>query len=382
MIERTALVTDLAPATEGAIAVINLESARLQSWSRFWRAPKRPGIAESIVEQELLTLQFCGDPAALDRLVTLVNQLVRARGDAAQTSLVAAQVACTGHRFSEARVCLAEAAARGAPPDAIERISLNLDQATGVDFDRVLAARRERAAQPGCWEALAPLGAMLADLGAFDEAEWTYRRALREYRDVSPFAMAWVCFELGVLWGERVRPPQRAQAAQWYRKAIDYLPCYVRARVHLAEILLHHGEAADAGGLLRPVIGSGDPEVYWRLADGAAMTANVAEAEAFLEAARSGFESLLAKHPLAFVDHAAEFHLAGGANPRRAFELARLNLANRPTLRAFELALTAARAAEEHRIAADLIADASQHWGRQRRLQQFIGSDATGGWRS
>lgn len=82
--------------------------------------------------------------------------------------------------------------------------------------------------------------------------------------------------------------------------------------------------------------------------------ANAADAEAFMEVARSGFESLLARHRLAFVDHATEFYLAGGSNPVRAFELAQLNLANRSTQRAFELALKAAIAAGETRIAAEL----------------------------
>jgi hypothetical protein len=230
---------------------------------------------------------------------------------------------------------------------------LSLDQATGVNLDRVLAARRKRAAPPGRWEELVPLGALLADLGEFDEAEWTYYRALREYRDASPFALAWVCFELGVLWGERVPTPRAGLAAQWYRSAIDYLPNYVKARVHLAEILLRGGETEDAGNLLRPVTASGDPEVYWRLAEVAEAAANTEDAETFMEAARSGFEILLAKHPLAFADHATEFYLAGGADPARAFELARLNLANRPTLRAFELMLRAARAAGEPWVGGD-----------------------------
>jgi tetratricopeptide (TPR) repeat protein len=362
MIERPDLPIDLVPATDGAIAVINLESARVQSWSRFWREPERPGIAELIVEQELLTAQFRGDPGALDRLETLVNQLVRVNPEAAQTSLIAAQVACATHRFAEARVCLAQAAARGAPSDAAERLSLSLDQATAVDLDRVLATRRKRAAQPGRWEELVPLGALLADLGEFDEAERTYRRALREYQDVSPFALAWACFELGALWGERVTTPRAGLAAQWYRTALDYLPCYVKARVHLAEILLDHGETKDAGNLLGPVIASGDPEVYWRLAEVAAAEANAADADTFMEAARSRFESLLARHPLAFADHGTEFYLAGGDNPARAIELARLNVANRPTLRAFELALEAALTAGECDLAADLIANASQRW--------------------
>ena len=363
MIEPADLTIELAPVTDGAIASINLESAREQSWSRFWRAPERPGIAETIVEQELLTAQFRGDPRALDRLVTLVEQLVRANPEAEQTSLIAAQVACATHRFAEARKSLAQAAARGAPPDVAERILLCVDQATGVSLDRVVVARRKRAAQPGSWDELVPLGALLADLGEFDEAERTYHRALRDYRDASPFALAWVCFELGMLWGERIPTPRASLAAQWYRAAIEYLPGYVKARVHLMEILLDNGETADAENLLRPAIASGDPEVYWRRAEVAEAAANPAAAQSFMEAARSGFESLLGKHPLAFADHGTEFYLAGGADPARAFELARMNLANRPTLRAFELAVKAARGAGESYLAAELSADAIQRWG-------------------
>jgi tetratricopeptide (TPR) repeat protein len=344
MIEPSTLAIELAPVTDGTIAVINLESARVQSWRRFWRAPERTGIAETIVEQELLTAQFCGDLTAFDRLVTLVSELFRANPDAAQTSLVAAHVACATHRFADARTSLAQAAARGALPDAVERISLSLDQATGADLGRVLAARRKRAALPGQWEELVPLGALLADLGEVDEARQIYHQALRDYRDASPFALAWVCFELGVLWGERVPTPLADSAAQWYHAAIDYVPGYVKARVHLAEVLLDRGETEEAGNLLRPVTTSGDPEVYWRLAEVAEAAANAAEAETFVEAARSGFEALLEKHRLAFADHAAEFYLAGGADPERAFELAQLNLANRPTPRAFKLARDAARA--------------------------------------
>ena len=59
-----------------------------------------------------------------------------------------------------------------------------------------------------------PLGALLADLCEFDEADRTYHRALGEYQDVSPFAVAWVCFQLGVLWGELVPEPQSSQAAR------------------------------------------------------------------------------------------------------------------------------------------------------------------------
>jgi tetratricopeptide (TPR) repeat protein len=352
MIEAPDLPIDLAPATAGNIAVKNLESSRQQSWSRFWRAPERPGTAETIVEQERLTAQFVGDLAAFDRLEMLMTQLARTNPEAAQTSLIAAQVACATHRFLEARAWLAQAVARGASSDSIARLALSIDQATGENLAAVLAARRERAGRPGRWEELVPLGALLVDLGEFEEAERTYQRALREYRNVSPFAFAWVCFELGVLWGERVPVPQADLATRWYRTAIHYLPCYVKARVHLAEIFLQHRRPEDARALLTPVITSGDPEVFWRMADVEEAAGNSIEADTLMRSARSGFEALLAKHLLAFADHACEFYAGSGGDPARAFELARRNLANRPTLRAFEQTRTAAVAAGE---AAELI---------------------------
>ena len=48
-----------------------------------------------------------------------------------------------------------------------------IDQATGEKLPAVLAARRQRVAV-GRWEELVPLGALLGDLGEFDEAEHTY----------------------------------------------------------------------------------------------------------------------------------------------------------------------------------------------------------------
>jgi tetratricopeptide (TPR) repeat protein len=262
--EAPGLERECPPATDGEIAVLNLESGRQQSWSRFRRLPARPGTAELVVEQELLTAQFVGDFGALDRLEMLVDEVSGAEPEGGRAALIAAQVGGATHRFAEARLALARAVACGAPSDATDRISLSIDQATGANLPAVLAARRERATQPGRWAELVPLGAVLAELGEFEEAERTYLRALREYPDVSPFAVAWVCFQLGVLCGEYVPAPQGELAARWYRAAIDYLPCYVKARVHLAEICLDQGHTGEARTLLAPVVASGDPEVAWR----------------------------------------------------------------------------------------------------------------------
>jgi tetratricopeptide (TPR) repeat protein len=331
-------VLDYPLATDGDIAVINLVSAREQSWSRFWQDPRRPGIAEYIVEQEQLTAQYVGDLTALDRLETLVNQLDRVSAGSMRTALIHAQVAAMAHRFAEARDHLTQAGARGAMPADLTRLRLSIDQACGTELKSVLEVRKRIAAESGRLEDLVPLGSVLADLGDFDEANQIYEKALREYTDVSPFAAAWVCFQLGVLWGELVPEAQSNRAEYWYQKAIEYLPCYVKARVHLAEICLGSGRVKEAEALLLAAIHSGDPEVNWRLADVFEKMERFAEAEVQMQTSRSGFEALLEKHPLAFADHGAEFYSGSGNDARRAFELASINLANRPTPRAIELA--------------------------------------------
>ena len=330
----TAMV-DLPPgrcATDGEIAVINLESVRRAEWARFTRDAWLPGVAEAVVDLERLTLQFLGDLDALDRLEALATEFARV-DDSYRSALVSAAVASTVHRFGDARGHLARAARMGAPKEAIERQSLTIDQACGVDLDAVLAARRRVAMASGRLEDLVPLGAVLADLERFAEANAVYQQALSSYDDVSPFPLALVCFQLGMLWGELVPVPDPNLAALWYRRAIAYLPAYVKARVHLAEIYASQDHTGDAEALLVPAISSGDPEVRWRLADVLIAQERFEEAETQLDAARCRFDALLGTHRLAFADHAAEFYAGSGNDRRRALELARANVANRPTRR-------------------------------------------------
>jgi len=355
---------DLAyPLTDGDIAVNNLESARKHSWSRFWRDPLRPGIAECTVEQEQLAAQFVGDMGALDRLDTLVQHLDRVEAESPRTTLIRAQIASMGHRFAEAKRYLDEIGGWGELSEDANRLALSIDQACGIDLEVVLEARRWIAAKSKRLEDLVPLAALYADLREFDEADRIYQRALREYHDTSPFAVAWVCFQLGVVWGELVPGGQPTRAAGWYQHAIQYLPGYVKARVHLAEIYLRYELVGEAEALLMPVAVSGDPEVSWRLADVLVAMGKFAEAKEQMQAARSGFESLLEKHLLAFADHGAEFYADSGNDPRRAFELASINLANRPTMRAFEQAYEASVAAGESERAAKIVAAAEDRWG-------------------
>jgi len=328
-------------ATDGEIAAINLESARRRAWARFTHDPRRPGLAETVVDHERLVAQFLGDLEALDRLDSLARQFSGV-DDTSRAGLVQAEVASTVHRFDDARGHLARAALLGGPGEALERHSLAIDQACGVKLGAVLAARRRLAGASGRCEDLVPLGAVLADLEHFAEANAVYRQALDSYDGLSPFPLAWVCFQLGMLWGEIVPVQDPDLAALWYRRAIAYLPGYVKARVHLAEVYESQGRAGEAEVLLLPALSSGDPEVQWRLADVLMAQERFQDAETQLDAARRGFDDLLGRHLLAFADHAAEFYAGSGNDRRRALELARLNVANRPTRRAVQQELAIA----------------------------------------
>src|SRR5262245_12899658 len=325
------------PATDGEIAAINLESARRSAWARFADDARLPGVAEAVVDKERLAAQFLGALDALDRLDALASQFARV-DDSSRAALVDAEVASAAHRFDDARGHLARAAYMGGPCETIQRHALTIDQACGVKLEAVLRARRQIATESGRLEDLVPLGALLADLERFAEADVVYQQAFSSYNDVSPFPLAWVCFQLGMLWGELVPEPDPDLAALWYRRAIAYLPGYVKARVHLAEICASQDRTGDAEALLLPALSSRDPEVRWRLADVLIAQERFEEAETQLEAARFGFEELLGRHPLAFADHAAEFYAGSGNDCRRALELARVNVANRPTRRAVKQA--------------------------------------------
>jgi len=324
-------------ATDGEIAAINLESARCGAWARFAQDARLPGVAEAVVDKERLAAQFLGDLDALDRLDALASQFARV-DDSSRAALVDAEVASTVHRFDDARRHLARAAQMGAPCETIKRHALTIDQACGVKLDAVLAARRRIATASGRLEELVPLGALLADLERFAEADAVYRQAFYSHDDISPFPLAWACFQLGMLWGELAPLPNPNLAALWYRRAIGYLPGYVRARVHLAEIYASQDQTGDAEAVLLPVLSSRDPEVQWRLADVLIAQDRFEEAETQLDAARCRFEELLGRHPLAFADHAAEFYAASGNDCRRALDLARANVENRPTRRAVKQA--------------------------------------------
>jgi hypothetical protein len=353
----------LPAATDGELFTINMHSSLAHQWFLLQYHPEKPGVLDSILEGESTMAQFFGDYAALDRLESLANTLLLSKPNDASSHLLAARVHSARHYFLQADESLARAKALGAKPQDVLRIQLSIQQALGEDLEAVLAQRESMVQQSPVVENLVPLGALLSDLGRYDAAHDVYLEALRSSDGLSPLGAAWTCFQLGFLWGELRTDPDLEQAAYWYTHAVNYLPGYTHAAVHLAEIHFENHAFDDAHRLLASVLHSGDPEVRWRLSDLLTEQGHLSAAAAEKENARKMYEELLSRHELAFADHAAEFYLGSGANPERALQLSLANLNNRSTKRAYMLALEAAHAAGQQELAAKLSGEAAARWG-------------------
>ena len=328
---------DFPLATDGEIAIHNHEGVLDRCWHVILQQPDRKGSLEQLIDEENKRIQFLGDLGALDRLKLLAAELLKSRPHDPQTYIVAAQVSSAAHLFAEARHYLSQARALAGEEDQISRIELTINQATWEQIPEVLKKRQDNAERSQDLSDFVPLGALQADIGLYEQAQHSYLKALASYKDLSPFPLAWTCFQLGMLWVELMPEPDLNSAATWYSQAIKYLPQYVHARVHLSEIYLEWGRLDDALSLLEPIADVQDPEINWR--KGQILEAQNKSEEARICFAKADllYQSLLMSHKAAFADHATEYYLSSGANPGLAFELASFNYASRPTLRAFNL---------------------------------------------
>jgi hypothetical protein len=339
------------PSTSGAVAVANLDS-QIEGIRRVARDTGDPATARQLAGLLLQRSTFMGTYDDLDELELLSGVDVDSHPSDPAAWLGRATFLTAVHRFDEARAALVRAEAAGASADAVDRARWVVDLATGMNPTGLVERARDRRQTEPSLQSWADEAHALAAAGRFKEADLAYRSAQAEYRDVSPFPLAWLAFQRGVMWAEAADRPELA--APLYREALRYLPSYVSAGVHLAELEASAGDFPGAVARLRGFAGaSGDPEPMARLAEYLADTEPV-EAAGAAAAARARYAVLLAKHRAAFLDHAAEFHYGAGGDAELALLLARENLALRPTARAYQIVIGAARASLDTALTCDL----------------------------
>jgi tetratricopeptide (TPR) repeat protein len=318
--------------------------------------------------------QIRASASDLERALALTEEAVTASPRDAKALLARAGARAALHRFADARADLDAAARLAQPVDdlgwSLDALRASLDEADGR-LDDALPQRRRAAARWPSFDALAALAAATGDRGDTEAAHELFARALAAYRDVSPFAVAWLELQEGLMWE---RAGRYARARELYRVAHARLPDYVTVATHLAGVEAVTGDLAGAIAVLEPLVGvSEDPEVAGQLA-ALYQRGHRARAAGWLaELARTRYEALLARHPEAYADHAARFFLAAGADPGRAHLLAEANLARRHSADAWTLAIDAALAAGD---AAAACRDADAALAGQRPVDAIVAAAA------
>jgi tetratricopeptide (TPR) repeat protein len=238
------------------------------------------------------------------------------------------------HQFDGALADLAQAAKLGGDE---ETARAGILQALGR-YDEALALRRRAVDKRRTFSSVAALAQLEGEMGRGAEAEALFAEAEQRYEDPSPFPLAWLYFQAGLL---DERNGWLASARELYQAAHDRLPQYAPAASHLAALL----DKPAAEKVVRQIVAvSDDPEYAAQLG---ALTGD----QALIDGARRRYQDLVARHPAAFADHAARFLLR--VDPLRALALARANAGLRPTQDSYDLLVEAAGAAGDVRAGCD-----------------------------
>jgi tetratricopeptide (TPR) repeat protein len=324
--------TDSGPVTTaGIIAVANLEARIDGQARRAMRGFLTAGEHAELIELIALRGHVLGRIADAERAAEMADALVRRAPGDARSFLARARMRGAFHRFAAAMADLDAAAALAAGRAELDAERAAIQQALGR-YDEALAIRRAAADGRADFSALAALAGLQGERGELDEAERWFAAAARSHRATSPFPLAILELQLGRLWMEH---GDLHRARDWVVAAVRRLPAYVPAQGHLGELDAALGETEAAIERLRPLaLASDDPDYATQLARILRDAGETAEAQTWRARAEARYDELLARHPDAFADHAAEFWLTVGGDPARALSLAQQNLSLRQTPRA------------------------------------------------
>ncbi len=328
------------PTTSGSIAVRNLDAAIAQNEKRVAASPTHAAMDPLIALLSTRAL-YLGRLEDDERAFALAERFVELAPKEGRAYLARARIRARFHLFPLALKDLQNARSLGADAAAADLLEASVLVAIGRVEEALPILRSRAEARPGL-EELAALAGAEAELGRYDEAETLYRRAHAAYRDVSPFPLAWLEFQEGLL---RERRGDLRGAGERWATAYARLPAYAAAATHLAEVEAVQGSRTRAAALVRDALAQTDDPVHAAQLAELLRPTDPAEADRLLAWAKDGVRQRTRKHPAAFADHAAQFWLGPGGDAGEAFRLAEANVRIRPTASAWSLYLEAASAA-------------------------------------
>lgn len=348
------------PTTGSAIAMRNLQ-AQIEGY----RTPATPSVANRAALIDLIALRghVCGRIVDGEEAAVLAEALVHDAPEAGQAYLARARTRSAFHLFAAALSDLDLAQRHGMEAKAVNDERAGILEAVGR-HDEALELRRDAAMRAPTFHSLGALASIHAARRECDVAEQLFQASRDRYRGVSPFPLAMLDFQRGHMW---LAEEDLVGARAWFVEAYVRVPAYAAAQGHLAEVDAALGDVETAIARLGPLASSSDdPDYAAQLSRILEDTGRPEEARAWRARAASRYEELVLTHLEAFADHAAEFWLAAGADPRRALWFATVNLDVRKTTRAREL------------LARAVTASGSNPAIRDRRRPRAGGQDTVG----
>jgi len=327
--------------THGTIAVRNLDAqiAGLEPDATLCNVR----IEERVLHIDLLALRgsILGIIADYERANELAHALVCDAVSDAAAFFARARTRALFHRFGDALDDLDVAERLAADAEIVNRERAAVFQGLGR-YVEAFAMREEIAQRYPSFENLGALATLCAEAGDTERASRLHAESLRCYRGVSPLPLAILDFQIGVMW---MHNGELDCARDHLRAARRYVPAYAPAQGHLAEVEAELGNVEIAMGLLNPLaITSDDPDYAAQLSRILVGAGCAEDSRHWRQLAAVRYDELVALHAEAFADHAAEFWLGVGADPKKALRLARMNFAIRKTPRAYALLFRAVAA--------------------------------------
>ena len=324
--------------TNGTLALLNL-SAQIDGLAAPVRreASTAPlGVGRQAVLVDLLTLRghLLGRVADYERAAQLSEQMVWNAPDDGAALVARARTRATLHRFAEAMADLDAAGRAGAEQAALDAERASILQAVGCHAD-AHALLRSAAPHQSDVTKLSALAVCQAERRETAEAEHLFDEARAAHRGVSPFPLAHLDFRRGGMW---LREGDLPTARSWFDAARRRVPGSAPATGHLAEVDLLLGDPETAVARLRPLMEtSDDPEYPAHLALALRAVGRHQEARPWRDRAAERYEELVARHPEAYADHAADFWLMVGGDVDRGLRLALQTLVMRRSSRSYAL---------------------------------------------
>jgi Flp pilus assembly protein TadD len=231
------------------------------------------------------------------------------------------------HRFAAAREALARLRQLPIDQDIATDFEATLDDAQGAT-EAALRAREMLTSHWANAQSLTAKAATLAELARFDGATALIPVAAQKLRNNSADYFERLLFQWGHIYELK---GDLSSARDFYEEGYRRLPGSLETVEHLVGVLVATGDTTRAKQILGPAVEENFHPGLRALAVKLGISKGGARPESAADVAAE-WERYVAALPEAFSDHAARFYLDVGANPKRALELARQNLANRPTL--------------------------------------------------